>query len=63
MAASLTDLKKGTHARHYKIIAPTRTVLERGMVQNTADLYAALICNYRKCLFEVIAAKGGLTSY
>lgn len=34
IAASLTELKKGIHARHSKIIAPTRTILEKGMVQN-----------------------------
>ena len=54
------DLKRAVHTRHPKNI----TELKQFCKEECSKIPSAgLIHNYRKCLVEVIAAKGGPTSY
>lgn len=57
------DLKRAIHTRHPKNIATLKQFCEEEWSKITPDRCAGLICNYRKRLVEVIAAKGGSTSY
>ena len=57
------DLKKAIHTRHLKNIAELKQFCTEEWSRITPDRCARLICNYRKRLVEVIAAKGGSTSY
>uniref|UniRef100_A0A3B3R2T1 Tc1-like transposase DDE domain-containing protein n=1 Tax=Paramormyrops kingsleyae TaxID=1676925 RepID=A0A3B3R2T1_9TELE len=57
------DLKRAIHTRHPKNIATLKQFCEEKWSKITPDRCAGLICNYRKRLVEVIAAKGGSTSY
>lgn len=57
------DLKKAIHTRHPKNIAELKQFCKEEWSRITPDRCARLICNYRKRLVEVIAAKGGSTSY
>lgn len=57
------DLKRAIHTRHPKNIATLKKFCEEEWSKITPDRCAGLICNYRKRLVEVIAAKGGSTSY
>uniref|UniRef100_A0A8C5Q5S0 Transposase n=1 Tax=Leptobrachium leishanense TaxID=445787 RepID=A0A8C5Q5S0_9ANUR len=57
------DLRRAIHTRHPKNIATLKQFCEEEWSKITPDRCAGLICNYRKSLVEVIAAKGGSTSY
>uniref|UniRef100_A0A8C5Q5G5 Transposase n=1 Tax=Leptobrachium leishanense TaxID=445787 RepID=A0A8C5Q5G5_9ANUR len=57
------DFKRAIHTRHPKNIATLKQFCEEEWSKITPDRCAGLICNYRKCLVEIIAAKGGSTSY
>uniref|UniRef100_A0A8C5N143 Nicotinamide riboside kinase 1 n=1 Tax=Leptobrachium leishanense TaxID=445787 RepID=A0A8C5N143_9ANUR len=56
------DLKRAIHTRHPKNIATLKQFCEEEWSKITPDRCAGLICNYRKRLVEVIAAKGGVTN-
>ena len=57
------DLKKAVHTRHLKNIAELKQFCKEEWSKIPPDRCAGLILNYRKRLVEVIAAKGGSTSY
>jgi transposase len=57
------DLKRAVHTRHPKNIAELNQFCKEEWSKIRPDCYAGLICNYRKCLVEVIAAKVGSSSY
>lgn len=57
------DLKKAVHTRHPKNLAELQQFCEEEWCKIHPDRCARLICSYRKRLVEVIAAKGGSTSY
>ena len=57
------DLKRELHTRHPKNIVELKQFCEEEWSKIPPDRCASLICNYRKRLVEVIAAKGGSTSY
>ncbi|CDQ91518.1 unnamed protein product [Oncorhynchus mykiss] len=51
------------HTVHPKNIAELKQFCKEEWSKIPPDRCAGLICNYRKCLVEVIAAKGVSTSY
>lgn len=57
------DLKRAIHTRQPKNIAELKQFCEEEWSKIPPGRCAGLICNYRKRLVEVIAAKGGSTSY
>ncbi|KAJ0041565.1 hypothetical protein NL108_013288 [Boleophthalmus pectinirostris] len=57
------DLKRAIHTRQPKNIAEVKQFCEEEWSKIPPDRCAGLICSYRKCLVEVIAAKGPTTSY
>ena len=57
------DLKRAVHTRHPKNIAELKQFCKEEWSKIPPDRCAGLIRNYRKRLVEVIAAKGGSTSY
>ena len=57
------DLKRAVHTRHPKNIAELKQFCKEEWCKIPPDRCAGLIHNYRKRLVEVIAAKGGSTSY
>jgi transposase len=57
------DLKRAIHTRNPKNIAELKQFCKVEWSKIPPDRCAGLIRNYRKRLFEVIAAKGGPTSY
>ena len=57
------DLKKAIHSRHPKNLAELQQFCKEEWSKISPDRCARLVCNYRKRLVEVIAAKGGSTSY
>ena len=57
------DLKRVVNTRHPKNIAELKQFCKEEWSKIPPDRCAGLICNYRKRLVEVIAAKGGSTSY
>ena len=57
------DLKRAVHTRHPKNNAELKQFCQEEWSKIPPDRCAVLIRNYRKHLVEVIAAKGGSTSY
>ena len=57
------DLKRAIHTRHPRNIAELKQFCTEEWSKIPPDHCAGLIYNYRKRLVEVIAAKGGSTSY
>ena len=57
------DLKRAIHTRHPRNIAELKQFCTEEWSKTPPDRCAGLIYNYRKRLVEVIAAKGGSTSY
>ena len=57
------DLKRAIHTRHPRNIAELKQFCTEEWSKIPPDRCAGLIYNYRKRLVEVIAAKGGSTSY
>ena len=57
------DLKRAVHTRHTKNIPELKQFCKEEWSRIPPDRCAGLIHNYRKRLAEVIAAKGGSTSY
>jgi transposase len=57
------DLNRVVHTRHPNNIAELKQFCKEEWSKIPSDLRACLIHNYRKRLVEVIAAKGGSTSY
>ena len=55
----LQDLKRAVHTRHPKNIAEMKQFCKEERSKIPPYLCAGLIRNYRKCLVENIAAKGG----
>jgi hypothetical protein len=57
------DFKRAVHTRHPKNIAELKQFCKDEWSKIPPDHCEGLIRNYRKHLLEVIAAKGGSTSY
>jgi hypothetical protein len=57
------DLKRAVHTRNSKNIAERKQFCKEEWSKIPPDRCEGLICNYRKCLVEVIAAKVGSSSY
>jgi hypothetical protein len=57
------DLKRAVHTRHHKNIAELKQFREEEWSKIPPDRCAGLIRNNRQRLVEVIASKGGSTSY
>ena len=57
------DLKRAVHTRHPKNTVQLKHFCKEERSKIPPDRCAGLICNYRKRLVEVIAAKGGSTIY
>ena len=57
------DLKRAVHTGHPKNIAELKQFCKEEWSKFPPDRCVGLIHNYRKRLVEVIAAKGGSTSY
>ena len=57
------DLKRAVHTRHPKNITELKQFCKEECSKIPHDRCAGLIRNYRNNLVEVIAAKGGSTSY
>ena len=57
------DLKRAIHARHPRNLSELEQFCEEEWSKIDPDRCARLICNYRKRLVEVIAAKGEATSF
>ena len=57
------DLKRAVHTRHPKNIAELKQFCKEEWSKIPNDRCAGLLRKYRKRLVEVIAAKGGSTSY
>ena len=57
------DVKRAVHTKHPKNIAELKQFCKEEWSKIPSDCCAGLIHNHRKCLVEVIAAKGWSTSY